>query len=217
MFQLKKEFSNDAKSAAASLREMSATRSSGPADLTFLFQEAAQEAKTSRAQNRILRVILMYCRSSVRPTHDWPINQKLFTLDVMYLHDKSGPDNCTHDVYDSLVDAIERVSEYEGYIFEGSHGLSQSVFRRMSTLLSHPPQRCAQVDLPKPPAKKPAVSCDKSASDSTKGAKQPLEKKPKTNTKRIHSLGKEKTSDFKKYDEKIVGSRVKIWWPLDRA
>lgn len=214
---LKKEFSNDAKSAAASLREMSATRSSGPADLTFLFQEAAQEAKTSRAQNRILRVILMYCRSSVRPTHDWPINQKLFTLDVMYLHDKSGPDNCTHDVYDSLVDAIERVSEYEGYIFEGSHGLSQSVFRRMSTLLSHPPQRCAQVDLPKPPAKKPAVSCDKSASDSTKGAKQPLEKKPKTNTKRIHSLGKEKTSDFKKYDEKIVGSRVKIWWPLDRA
>jgi len=153
----------------------------------------------------------------VRPTHDWPINQKLFTLDVMYLHDKSGPDNCTHDVYDSLVDAIERVSEYEGYIFEGSHGLSQSVFRRMSTLLSHPPQRCAQVDLPKPPAKKPAVSCDKSASDSTKGAKQPLEKKPKTNTKRIHSLGKEKTSDFKKYYEKIVGSRVKIWWPLDRA
>lgn len=90
----------------------------------------------------------------MRPTHDWPINQKLFTLDVMYLHDKSGPDNCTHDVYDSLVDAIERVSEYEGYIFEGSHGLSQSVFRRMSTLLSHPPQRCAQVDLPKPPAKK---------------------------------------------------------------
>ncbi|OAO97535.1 hypothetical protein AXX17_AT4G37790 [Arabidopsis thaliana] len=214
---LKKEFSNDAKSAAASLREMSATRSSGPADLTFLFQEAAQEAKTSRAQNRILRVILMYCRSSVRPTHDWPINQKLFTLDVMYLHDKSGPDNCTHDVYDSLVDAIERVSEYEGYIFEDSHGLAQSVFRRMSTLLSHPPQRCAQVDLPKPPAKKPAVSCDKSASDSTKGAKQPLEKNPKTNTKRIHSLGKEKTSDFKKYDEKIVGSRVKIWWPLDRA
>jgi len=57
MFQLKKEFSNDAKSAAASLREMSATRSSGPADLTFLFQEAAQEAKTSRAQNRILRVV----------------------------------------------------------------------------------------------------------------------------------------------------------------
>ncbi|KAG7545288.1 hypothetical protein ISN44_As12g007760 [Arabidopsis suecica] len=213
----KKEFTSDAESAAASLREISATNSSGPADLTLLFQEAAQEAKTSRAQNRILRVILIYCRSSVRPTHDWPINQKLFTLDVMYLHDKSAPDNCTHDVYDSLVDALERVSEYEGYIFESSHGLAQSVFRRMSTLLSHPPQRCAQVDLPKPPEKKPAVSCDQSTSGSKKGAKQPLEKTPNTNTKRVHRLGKEKASDLKNYDENLVGSRVKIWWPLDRA
>ncbi|XP_020874411.1 uncharacterized protein LOC9303288 isoform X3 [Arabidopsis lyrata subsp. lyrata] len=214
---LKKEFTSDAESAAASLREISATNSSGPADLTLLFQEAAQGAKTSRAQNRILRVILIYCRSSVRPTHDWPINQKLFTLDVMYLHDKSAPDNCTHDVYDSLVDALERVSEYEGYIFESSHGLAQSVFRRMSTLLSHPPQRCAQVDLPKPSAKKPAVSCDQSTSGSKKGAKQPLEKTSNTNTKRVHSLGKENASDLKNYDENLVGSRVKIWWPLDRA
>ncbi|XP_023634571.1 uncharacterized protein LOC17878717 isoform X2 [Capsella rubella] len=214
---LKKEFTSDFESAAASLREMSATKSSGSADLTLLFEEAAQEAKNSRAQNRILRVILIYCRSSVRPTYDWPVNQKLFTLDVLYLHDKPGPDNCPHDVYDSLGDAIKRVSKYGGYIFESGHGLAQSVFKRMSTLLSHPPQRCAQVDLPKPPAKKPAVSCGKSASYSKKRAMQPLGKTPNTNTKRTHSPGKDKASNLKNYDENLVGSRVKIWWPLDKA
>lgn len=57
MFQLKKEFTSDTISAAASLREMSATKSSGPADLTLLFQEASQQAETSRAQNRIFRVV----------------------------------------------------------------------------------------------------------------------------------------------------------------
>ncbi|XP_010447311.1 PREDICTED: uncharacterized protein LOC104729967 isoform X2 [Camelina sativa] len=259
---LKKEFTSNAESAAASLREMSATKASGPADLTLLFQEAAQQAKTSRAQNQSLRVILIYCRSSVIPTYDWPVNQKLFTLDILYLHDRPSPDNSPHDVYDSLVDAIKRVSKCEGYIFGSGHGLAQSFFKRMSTLLSHPSQRCAQADLLKPPAKKPAVSCDKSASDSKKAAKEPLEKtkttttntkrcaqadlpmppakkpavscdKPAsdskkaakeplkktttTNTKRIHSLGNEKACDVKNYGENLVGSRVKILWPLDNA
>uniref|UniRef100_A0A1J3J0W7 BRISC and BRCA1-A complex member 1 n=1 Tax=Noccaea caerulescens TaxID=107243 RepID=A0A1J3J0W7_NOCCA len=152
---LKKEFTSDAESAVASLRGLSATKSSGRADLTLLFRAAAHEAKNSRAQNRILRVILIYCRSSVRPTHDWPINQKLFTLDVMYIHDKPGPDNCPQDVYDSLVDAVEHVSEYEGYIFESGQGLARSVFKPMSILLAHPQQRCAQddLDIPKSLAK----------------------------------------------------------------
>ncbi|KAF3596876.1 hypothetical protein DY000_02027783 [Brassica cretica] len=156
---LKKDFTSDAASAIASLRGLSATKSSGRADLTQLFRVAAHEAKISRAQNRILRVILIYCRSSVRPTHEWPLKQKLFTLDVMYLHDKPSPDNCPQDVYDSLVDAVERVSEYEGYIFESGQGLARSVFKPMSILLSHPQQRCAQddLDIPKSLAKKVPV------------------------------------------------------------
>ncbi|KAL1222328.1 putative sister chromatid cohesion protein PDS5 [Cardamine amara subsp. amara] len=216
---LKKEFTSDAESAVASLRGLSATKSSGPADLTLLFHEAAHEAKTSRAQNRILRVILIYCRSSVRPTHDWLVNLKLFTLDVMYLHDKPGPDVCPQYVYGSFDDIIERVSEYQGYIFGSGQGHAQSVFKRMSVLLSYPPQRCAQVDLPKAPAKKvtapAAVSCDKSASNARKEVKRPLEKTPTTNTKRIHGRGNHKASDLKTYDENIVGSRIKIWWPMD--
>ncbi|EOA17155.1 hypothetical protein CARUB_v10005423mg, partial [Capsella rubella] len=157
---LKKDFTSDAESAVASLRGLSANKSSSRADLTLLFRAAAQEAKISRAQNRILRVILIYCRSSMRPIHDWPLNQKLFTLDVMYLHDKPSPDNCPQDVYDSLVDAVEHVSEYEGYIFESGQGLARSVFKPMSMLLSHPQQRCAQddLDIPRSLAKKVPVT-----------------------------------------------------------
>uniref|UniRef100_A0A2P2QLP3 BRISC and BRCA1-A complex member 1 n=1 Tax=Rhizophora mucronata TaxID=61149 RepID=A0A2P2QLP3_RHIMU len=160
---LRKEFSNEVESAAAALRGLSATSSSGQADLTTLFRLAAHEAKKSRAQNRILRVILIYCRSSVRPQHQWPVNQKIFTLDVMYLHDKPGPDNCPQDVYDALVETLEHVSEYEGYIHETGQGL-RLLLRYMSILLSHPQQRCSQdnLDIPKSLTKR-------SAPDSTNG------------------------------------------------
>nr|KJB54725.1 hypothetical protein B456_009G046500 [Gossypium raimondii] len=106
--------------------------------------------------------ILIYCRSSIRPHHQWPVNQKLFTLDVMYLHDKPGPDNCPQAVYDALVDALEHVSEYEGYIHESGHGLPRTLFRFMSMLLSHPQQRCPQddCDIPKPLMKKSAESAN---------------------------------------------------------
>lgn len=60
MFQLKKDFTSDAASAIASLRGLSATKSSGRADLTQLFRVAAQEAKISRAQSRILRVVSLF-------------------------------------------------------------------------------------------------------------------------------------------------------------
>ncbi|XVF89117.1 hypothetical protein PTKIN_Ptkin19aG0104800 [Pterospermum kingtungense] len=160
---LRKEFSSDVESAIAAVRALSATAvSSGQADLTNLFRLAAHEAKKSRAQNRILRVILIYCRSSIRPHHQWPVNQKLFTLDVMYLHDKPGPDNCPQAVYDALVDALEHVSEYEGYIHESGHGLPRTLFRFMSMLLCHPQQRCPQddCDIPKPLMKKSAESAN---------------------------------------------------------
>ncbi|KAL6985504.1 hypothetical protein U1Q18_018879 [Sarracenia purpurea var. burkii] len=153
---LRKEFSSEVDSAMAAFRGLSVDSSSGHADLTQLFRIAAHEAKKSRAQNRILRVILIYCRSSIQPQHQWSVNQKIFSLDVIYLHDKPGPDNCPQRVYDALVDALEQVTEYEGYIFESGQGLSRVLFRHMCVLLSHPQQRCLQdhVDIPKSLAKK---------------------------------------------------------------
>lgn len=107
-------------------------------------------------KNIVYFQILIYCRSSTQPQYQWPANQKLFTLDVIYLHDKPGPDNCPQKVYDSLVDALEHVSEYEGYIYESGQGLSRVLFRLMCVLLSHPQQRCVQddVDIPKSLTKK---------------------------------------------------------------
>ncbi|KAF8388860.1 hypothetical protein HHK36_025541 [Tetracentron sinense] len=162
---LRKEFSNEVDSAVSALRMLLADSSYGHADLTHLFRVAAHEAKKSRAQNRIFRVILIYCRSSIQTQYQWPLNQKLFTFDVIYLHDKPGPDNCPQKVYDSLVDALEHVSEYEGYIFESGQGLARVLFRQMCVLLSHPQQRCVQddIDIPKSLTKKSP------AADSTPG------------------------------------------------
>ncbi|XP_050215135.1 uncharacterized protein LOC126666182 [Mercurialis annua] len=164
----RKEFSSDVESANAALRGLSAgSSSSGQADLTHLFRLAAHEAKKSHAQNRILRVILVYCRSSIRPQHQWPVNQKLFTFDVMYLHDKPGPDNCPQDVYDALVDTLEHVSEYEGYIYETGQGL-RVLLRYMSILLAHPQQRCTQddIDIPKSLAKRSSAADSGNGDDS---------------------------------------------------
>ncbi|XP_075655222.1 uncharacterized protein LOC142625452 [Castanea sativa] len=165
---LRKEFSSEVESAVAAVMGLSATSSCGPADLTSLFQIASHEAKKSRAQNRIFRVILIYCRSSAKPHHQWPVNRKLFTLDVIYLHDKPGPDNCPQEVYDALVESLEHVSEYEGYIHESGQGLARVLYRHMCVLLSHPQQRCPQeyVDIPKSLTKKLPASetmpCDDS-------------------------------------------------------
>jgi hypothetical protein len=99
------------------------------------------------------------------PSH-WPESQKLFDLDVMYLHDKPNRDNCPQKVYDALVDALERTTEHEGYIYENGGGLTRVLFRHMCILLSHPQQRCPQddIDIPKslikivPPGDAPASS-----------------------------------------------------------
>ncbi|CAI9755701.1 unnamed protein product [Fraxinus pennsylvanica] len=122
---LRKEFSSEVDSATAALQGISVDSSSSHADLTQLLRVAAHEAKKSRAQSRIFRVILLYCRSSVSPQYKLPTTQKLFTLDVVYLHDKPGPDNCPQKVYDTLVEALEH-------------------------LLSHPQQRCVQDDFDVP-------------------------------------------------------------------
>ncbi|TXG64144.1 hypothetical protein EZV62_011138 [Acer yangbiense] len=67
--------------------------------------------------------------------HQWPVNQKLFTFDVMYLHDKPGPDNCPQAAYDALVDALELVTVYEGYILESGQGSARVLFRQMFNFL----------------------------------------------------------------------------------
>ena len=113
--------------------------------------------------------IIIYCRSSAHPQHQWAVNQKLFTLDVVYLHDKPGPENCPQRVYDALVDALEHVSEYEGYIYESGQGLTRTLFRHMCILLSHPQQRCQQddVDLPKSLTKKLPAAADSTPAEET--------------------------------------------------
>lgn len=57
IFKLRKEFSSEVESAIAAFRGLSTTSSGGHADLTALFRVAAHEAKKSRAQNRIFRVV----------------------------------------------------------------------------------------------------------------------------------------------------------------
>ncbi|XP_047967431.1 uncharacterized protein LOC125211605 isoform X1 [Salvia hispanica] len=151
-YWLRKEFSSEVDASLSALRGLSVDSSASQADLTQLFKVATHEAKKSCAQNRIFRVILIYCRSSMPPQSQLPSTLKLFTLD----DDKPGPHNCPQVVYDTLVDALERISEFKGYIFESGQGLTRALFRNMCQLLCHPQQRCIQdeLDLPKSLVKK---------------------------------------------------------------
>ncbi|RLM56046.1 hypothetical protein C2845_PM10G02790 [Panicum miliaceum] len=154
---IKKDFSSDVGSAMEAIHSLSASESRyATADLTQLFKIAYHEGKIAESQGRLLRVVLIYCRSSTKPHHQWPVKPKNFTLDIIYLHDKPTADNCPQKVYDALVDALEHVSQYEGYILETGQGLARVLFRLMCILLSHPLQRCIQddLDIPKQVAKK---------------------------------------------------------------
>jgi hypothetical protein len=115
-------------------------------DLSALLQLAATEARTSISQGRSLRVILIYCRSTVVPefSEQWLERHNSFTLDAVYMHEKPSPTNCPQSVYDGLVDALERVSQREGYIFESSSGSARTLFKQICLLLHHPHQRIAQ-------------------------------------------------------------------------
>lgn len=154
---VKKEFSSDSTSAIEAIRSLAATETRyATADLTQLFKIAYEEGKRAELQGRLLRVVLIYCRSSTRPQHQWPIKQKNFTMDVVYMHDKPTAENCPQKVYDVLVDALEHVSQYEGYILETGQGLARVLFRQICILLSHPLLRCIQddLDIPKQVVKK---------------------------------------------------------------
>ncbi|KAL0662256.1 hypothetical protein Bca4012_099093 [Brassica carinata] len=66
--------------------------------------------------------------------------------------------------------------------------------------------------------KKTILSSGKSVSKSkTEVKQQPSEKTlANTNGKRKHSLDTEKAFDDRKYDKTLVGSRIRVWWPLDK-
>ncbi|XP_047967432.1 uncharacterized protein LOC125211605 isoform X2 [Salvia hispanica] len=98
-YWLRKEFSSEVDASLSALRGLSVDSSASQADLTQLFKVATHEAKKSCAQNRIFRVILIYCRSSMPPQSQLPSTLKLFTLD----DDKPGPHNCPQVVYDTLL------------------------------------------------------------------------------------------------------------------
>ncbi|KAL9363527.1 hypothetical protein Peur_046312 [Populus x canadensis] len=63
---------------------------------------------------------------------------------------------------------------------------------------------------------------DKEKTHSTKSAAKSakeehhLEGTPVTSTKRKRAAGDEKAPDIKEFDENVVGSKVKVWWPKDR-
>lgn len=80
--------------------------------------------------------VLIYCRSSVMVdlSMQWLDKMRLFTFDALYLHDKPTRENCPQSVYDSLVDVLERVSEFESYIFESSSGSARLLFRYASRI-----------------------------------------------------------------------------------
>ncbi|KAL3746840.1 hypothetical protein ACJRO7_015738 [Eucalyptus globulus] len=120
---------------------------------SWLHKEFSSDVESAAAAIRSLSATSA-CDSHI--LHQWPVNQKLFTLDVIYLHDKPGPDNCPQQVYDALVDVLEHVSEYEGHIHESGQGLTRILFRHMCMLRSHPQQRCPQdyLDIPKSLVKK---------------------------------------------------------------
>ncbi|EEF46885.1 nucleic acid binding protein, putative [Ricinus communis] len=63
---------------------------------------------------------------------------------------------------------------------------------------------------------KEKVSSPKSAAKSTKDLHL-LEETPKTDTKRKRASDSKKASGEKDYDSDLVGLRVKVWWPHDRA
>lgn len=91
-------------------------------------------------------------------------------MDVLYLHDKPGPENCPQKVFDSLLDVVEHVSQYEGYVFENGQGSLKALFRQMCLLLCHPLQRCLQddLDIPKSIIKKPSGSTEGAIGDEGK-------------------------------------------------
>ncbi|WZZ09655.1 hypothetical protein YC2023_095576 [Brassica napus] len=64
--------------------------------------------------------------------------------------------------------------------------------------------------------KEPSVSSEKPAPKSKKEVKQPIEDSPNTSIKRKQSLGKQKASDIQSHTGNLVGSRVRVWWPIDK-
>lgn len=64
VLKLRKEFNSDVNSVISALGGLSATSPSGCADLTHLFRLAALEAKKSRVEGRLFRVVSLFDEGS---------------------------------------------------------------------------------------------------------------------------------------------------------
>ncbi|KAL2643447.1 hypothetical protein R1flu_011034 [Riccia fluitans] len=143
-----REYTNNVDLINSSIRNLSPQGSFQQFDISPLLLLGASEGRLVQSQGRILRLVLIYCRSSVVPEFQKHLMERQkFTLDALYMHDKPAPNNCPQKVYDALVDVLEHVSHHEGYIFESSSGSARTLFRHICFLLSHPQQRIVQEDL----------------------------------------------------------------------
>ncbi|WVY93732.1 hypothetical protein V8G54_032820 [Vigna mungo] len=95
---VRKDFPFDIDSTMVAMRSISASSSAGPPDLIVLFRLDAHEAKKSRVQGRIFRVIMFCCRSSEQPQHQASMKQKVFTLDS----DPLSVSKCLHLSYSHI-------------------------------------------------------------------------------------------------------------------
>jgi hypothetical protein len=59
----------------------------------YLVQEKETLPDLSAIFYVFLCQVLIYCQSLVWPQHKWLDKKKIFTMDVVYLHDKPGPEN----------------------------------------------------------------------------------------------------------------------------
>ncbi|XP_002961178.2 uncharacterized protein LOC9632536 [Selaginella moellendorffii] len=160
------QYLRDFDAISTSIRSLGSQGSYTKCDLSSLFQLILPDARASKKRSRAFRVILVYCRSNTVPKFNIHIpDPSLVVFDALYLHDKPNPSNCPQQVYDALVEILERVHAHS-YIFESGGGLTRVLFRHICQLLAHPQQRCLQddslpVDLSKPNA--PAAATDGSA------------------------------------------------------
>lgn len=154
-----RNFTGDVGAISTAVRSFRAAGEFPACDLQPLFRMLQAESRRSRADGRTLRLVLIFARSNVIPivSQARPESAKTFTADAIYLHDRPSESNCPQAVYDTLVNTLEQVSEYETYIFETSSGLAKVLFRMICILLAHPAQRIEQddLDLPKDIGKPP--------------------------------------------------------------
>eukprot|EP00850_Spirogloea_muscicola_P025677 SM003899S14267 [mRNA] locus=s3899:20:1296:+ [translate_table: standard] len=158
-----RHFTGDVDAVSSALRSLSSGGMFLTCDLAALFRMVGKEARRTTASGRVLRLVIIYCRSNVVPSFSStppPASPhggkgvlaapppRAFTVDAVYLHNRPvAGTNCPQAVYDAIISTLEAVSEHESYIFESASNLARSLFQAACLLLMHPMQRCKQDEL----------------------------------------------------------------------